>query len=130
MIEYELVCTADEAVNAARKIGYPVALKQVEPFVLHKTDAGAVRLNIANDEELARLFASWTGEGISPLQKMAPGGIETIIGAKEDAEFGSVVMFGLGGVFVEVFQNVTMRLTPVGEAAAREMIEEIKVSTF
>jgi len=125
VVAYELVRTAEEAVKAARKIGYPVALKQVEPFVLHKTDAGAVRLNIANDGELARLFASCTGEGYL-VQKMAPGGIETIIGAKQDAEFGTVVMFGLGGVYVEVLRDVTMRLTPVGEASAREMIEEIK----
>lgn len=125
VVAHELVRTAEEAVNAARKIGYPVALKQVEPFVLHKTDAGAVRLNIGNDEELARSFASCTGEGYL-VQKMAPGGIETIIGAKQDAEFGTVVMFGLGGVYVEVLRDVTMRLTPVGEASAREMIEEIK----
>jgi acyl-CoA synthetase (NDP forming) len=125
VVDYELVGTVDEAGSAAHRIGYPVVLKQVEPFILHKTEEGAVRLNIRNDEGLAKAFAEGKGD-LYLLQKMAPAGVETIIGGKQDSEFGPVVIFGLGGVFVEVLKDVTMRIAPVDEASAREMIEEIR----
>jgi acetate---CoA ligase (ADP-forming) len=124
-IEYELVRTAEEGIAAAQRMGYPVALKQVEPFILHKTEVGAIQLNIADDGGLRQLFAEGKGD-LYLLQKMAPKGVETIIGGKRDGEFGPVIVFGLGGIFVEVLKDVTMRVAPVDEASAREMIGEIK----
>jgi acetate---CoA ligase (ADP-forming) len=126
VVEYELVRGRDEAIAAAHRIGYPLVLKQVEPAVLHKTEAGAVRLGIRNDGELSNALSEMNAD-LYLLQKQANmHGVETIIGGKRDGEFGPVVMFGLGGIFVEVLRDVTMRIAPVDEATAREMIDEIK----
>jgi acetyltransferase len=123
--EYALVGNGSEAHEAARQMGYPLACKKVAPFVLHKTEAGAVRLDIADGRTLEKALAEMGGE-LYLLQKMAPAGIETIVGGRQDPEFGPVVVFGLGGIFVEVLKDVTMRVAPVDEASAREMIGEIQ----
>ena len=127
VVEHQLVRTSSEGVEAAHKIGYPVVLKTAEPFILHKTEAKAVRLNIRNDDELRQAFENMAAD-VYLLQKMAPDGVDTIVGGKRDGEFGPVVMFGLGGIFVEVMKDVTMRVAPIDDGLAREMIEEIQGS--
>ncbi len=127
--DYALVRDKAEAVKAAQDIGYPVALKGVEPLILHKTEAGAVRLNIADERELEETVQAMDAD-VYLLQKMAPPGVETIIGGKRDPEFGPVVVFGLGGIFVEVLKDVTLRVAPVDTGIARQMIEEIRGSAL
>ncbi len=124
--------TVDDAVEMSRTIGYPVVLKIVSPDVIHKTDAGGVKLNVRNEEgvrkafqEIMDAFKNCTVLGVS-VQKMADPGIEAIIGVTRDPSFGPVLMFGLGGVFVEVLKDVTFRILPINEDDASEMIEEIK----
>jgi acetyltransferase len=114
-----------EIMEAAHRIGYPVVLKAAEPFILHKTEAGAVRLRIGSDEDLAAALRAMAAD-VYLLQAMAADGVETIIGGKRDPEFGPVVMFGLGGIFAEVLKDVTVRVAPIDEKDAREMVEEIK----
>jgi acetyltransferase len=124
-VRQALATNRTEAVEAAHRIGYPVALKGVEPFILHKTEAGAVRLHIGSDGELAAAFDAIAAD-VYLLQAMAADGVETIIGGKRDPEFGPVVLFGLGGIFVEVLKDAAVRLAPLDEEDARRMIGEIK----
>jgi acetyltransferase len=126
-IAQRLFGSRDEGLKGAEELGYPVALKQAEPLILHKTEAGAIRLDIRNGEELAAAMTEMPAD-LYLLQKMAPEGVETIVGGKWDNEFGPVIVFGLGGIFVEVLKDVTMRVAPVTKAVAGEMIEEIKGS--
>jgi acyl-CoA synthetase (NDP forming) len=122
---WAVVKTLDDGLNAAGKIGYPVALKVSSPAVLHKTEAKAIRLNIGDPHQFREAFQSMRGDEFL-VQKMAPPGTEVIIGGRRDQEFGPVILFGLGGIFVEVLKDAAMRVVPVGETEAREMIDEIK----
>jgi acetate---CoA ligase (ADP-forming) len=115
---------------AAEKLGYPVVLKIASPQILHKTEQRAVRLNIFTAEELDLAFKEMAGADEYLLQKMMPSGVEVIIGGKQDAEFGSVILFGLGGIFVEVFKDTAMRVSPINEDEAKEMIDAIKGRTL
>lgn len=128
--------TRDEAVAAANGIGFPVVLKVLSPDIAHKSEAGGVVLGLRDADEVASAFDAMMArvrervpqariEG-ALVARMIEGGVETVIGTKRDAIFGSVVMFGLGGVYVEVLKDVTLRLAPVDAAAAKEMIREIK----
>ena len=131
-----LATTADAAVAAAKRIGYPVAIKVQSPDISHKTEAQAVQLGIADDAELEAAFeevlanarAYKAGARIDGVlvQEMVKGGIEAILGITNDPLFGPAVMFGLGGIFAEVLKDVSFRLAPVTLSVAREMIEEIK----
>lgn len=127
---------ADEAVKVARSIGYPVVLKVVSPEVTHKTDVGGVVLNVKSDEEVRegvkRIFNNVKSNvpnaniyGIL-IQEMLPPGIETIVGSTRDPIFGPVIVFGLGGIFVEVLRDVSFRIAPLSFDEALEMIDEIK----
>ena len=119
----EAICkTADEAVNAGEKIGFPVVLKVVSPDVVHKTDSGGVKVGIKSKEELEKAFKEIIENqkkfnpkadirGIS-VQEMAKGE-EIIIGAVKDPQFGPMVMFVIGGIFVEIFKDVSYRLIPI-----------------
>jgi acyl-CoA synthetase (NDP forming) len=118
---------ADEAARAAKRLRYPVALKTAAPGVLHKTEAGGVALNIANEKELRKAFRAMKAPG-HIVQKMAPAGTEAIIGARKDNEFGHVVLFGLGGIFVELLRDAAMRVAPVTPKEAESMVLEIKGS--
>ena len=132
----EAICkTADEAVKAGEKIGFPVVLKVVSPDVVHKTDSGGVKVGIKSKEELEKAFKEIIENqkkfnpkadirGIS-VQEMAKGE-EIIIGAVKDPQFGPMVMFGIGGIFVEIFKDVSYRLIPIEKIDAEEMISEIK----
>jgi acyl-CoA synthetase (NDP forming) len=128
--------TAREAVAAADAIGYPIAMKVLSPDIAHKSEAGGVVLSLRNADEVARGYAAMM-QGVAAhapqarlegalVARMIEGGVETVIGIKRDAVFGPAVMFGLGGVYVEVLKDVTLRLAPVDRATAREMIRAIK----
>jgi acetyltransferase len=119
------VKTLDEGLKAADRIGYPVVLKVSSPAILHKTEAKALRLNIKDGREFGEAFRDMNGDEFL-IQKMVPPGTEVIIGGKRDREFGPVVLFGLGGVFVEVLRDAAMRVVPIGEVEAREMVDEIR----
>ncbi|NPB09449.1 MAG: CoA-binding protein [Thermodesulfobacteria bacterium] len=131
-----LARTTEEAVLAARVIGYPVVLKVVSPNILHKTDVGGVKVNIRTEEELKEAFLEITNNirrrepratiiGVL-VQEMITNGREVILGFNRDPQFGPLVMFGLGGIYVEVLKDVSFRLAPFGPREAREMIREIK----
>jgi len=113
-----LAQTADEAVEIFRSLGCPVAMKVLSPDVVHKSDAGGVVLNIADEEGVRsafdRICSSFSGKNIVGIsvQRMAEPGIEAIIGVANDATFGPVLMFGLGGVFVEVLKDVSFAPFP------------------
>lgn len=128
--------TGEEAVQFANEIGYPVALKIDSPDIPHKTEANAIRLNLQSEMEVKDAFnviehnsLSYKSDakinGVS-VQEMLPAGIEVIIGATKDSVFGPVIMFGLGGIFVEVFKDISFRVAPLTRMDAEEMIKEIK----
>lgn len=128
----EVASTQDEAARIARHIGCPVALKVVSGTVVHKTDAGGVKLNLNNEadvrkafSEIAASFADKDMTGVA-VQKMAAPGLEAIVGFTRDESFGPVLMFGLGGIFAEVLNDVVFRVLPVSAEAIAEMITEIR----
>jgi acetyl coenzyme A synthetase (ADP forming)-like protein len=134
VVKHRLVTTHAEARDAAEACGYPVVLKAVAPGVLHKTDVGAVRVDIRSAQELDAAYgemirrmgeAHMDLEGIL-VEKFVRGGRETIIGMSTDPSFGPILMFGLGGIFVEVLQDVAFRLAPVSEVDASEMLNSIR----
>ena len=131
-----LARTKDEAAKMADEIGYPAVLKIVSPQITHKSDVGGVELNLSSRDEVAgafeRIVASVkqhapdaTVDGVA-VQRMEQPGIEVIVGMTKDPQFGPVMMFGLGGVLVEVLKDVAFRVVPIEERDARQMIEEIK----
>jgi acetyltransferase len=131
-----LAASADDAVAAAAALGYPVALKIESPDILHKTEAQGVALNLrdaasvraAYDDLIAGVRASRADARISGVlvQAMVQGTVELVIGLHHNAEFGPVVMVGLGGVLVEVMRDVVFRAAPVTEAEALRMLDELK----
>jgi len=125
-----------EAFSLSREIGFPVALKIVSSDIIHKSDAGGVRLGLRNYAQVGKAYTEIINsvrgtfpqakiEGIS-VQGMAPPGVEVIIGMTKDPQFGPLLMFGLGGVLVEILKDVSFRIAPVSRRDAREMIREIK----
>lgn len=136
VVEAKLARSKKEAISVAKEIGFPVVLKIVSPQVVHKSDSGGVRLGLATATQVGRAYAEITAsvrqkhpeaviQGVS-VQKMAPSGVEVIVGMSQDAQFGPVIMFGLGGVLVEVLKDVSFRIVPVSRRDAQEMIREIK----
>ena len=134
--EIALAKTEEEAVTLGKKIGFPLVLKIVSPDILHKSDAGGVKVNIKDEAGIRDAYqtilknaknykADADIHGIA-IQEMAPWGTETILGSVNDPSFGPTVMFGLGGIFVEVLKDVTFRVTPFSVAEAEEMIGEIR----
>ncbi len=126
----------DEALSKIKDIGYPVVVKVVSPDVIHKSDVGGVVIGVDSDEALVKAIkdirrnvserqpdARITGYLV---QKMLKNGVEVIVGGIRDPVFDSVVMFGLGGVFVEVFRDVSFRIAPLDKREALEMIDEVK----
>ena len=120
----------EEVLNIGNKWGFPLVLKLDSAEILHKTDIGGVITNIQNKKELTKAWQKIKKVAtkyksdviVQPYIK----GVEIIIGAKKDAVFGPVVMFGLGGIFVEVFRDVSFRVAPLSKKEAQKMIEEIK----
>ncbi len=121
----DLVGAADEAVAAAGRMGYPVALKRVAPGVVHKSDVGGIALALQDAGAVRDAFHRIVKDDERALvQRMAPKGLEIIVGAQRDRQFGPLVMVGLGGVYVEVLEDVAFRLAPLSEGDAREMVME------
>ena len=131
-----LASSVDEAAAIAAELGYPVALKVVADEITHKTDVGGVELGIADADELraaARRIheaVEAAAPGVAPaglsVQPMAAPGTEVILGITQDQQFGPVLMFGLGGVFVELLKDVAFRVVPLEPRDASEMIREIQ----
>jgi acetyltransferase len=131
-----LVQSADEAVQCALDLGTDVAMKIVSPDILHKSDAGGVRIKLGSEKEIRSAYreviknskrynakADIRGVLVSP---MADEGVEVIIGSKIDDQFGPVIMYGLGGIMVEILKDVAFRVLPISYTEARKMIEETK----
>lgn len=128
--------TLEEAVNAAEEIGYPVVMKINAREIIHKTEAKGVHLHLRDSKQVASSFKEITNEihlrhpdihvqGVT-VQKMLEEGVETLVGLYRDPVFGLVLVFGLGGIWVEVIQDVSMRVLPVTDDDIKEMIYEIK----
>ncbi len=132
----ELATTADEAVDIAEKIGYPVVMKIASPDILHKTDIGGVKLGITSATDVRDAFdlLVYRATRYMPeaeiwgclVQEMVMGGKEVIVGMNCDPQFGPLMMFGLGGIYVEALKDVSFRIAPFSRQEAREMISEIR----
>lgn len=136
VVETELAHPMVEAESIALRMGFPVVLKIVSPDVIHKSAAGGVKLDLRSERQVAQTYAEIVASvrqrqpdarilGVS-VQRMARSGVEAIIGMSKDPQFGPVLMFGLGGVFVEVLKDVSFRIVPIARRDAAEMVREIK----
>ncbi len=136
VVEAKLSRSKKEAISISKEMGFPVVLKISSPDVIHKSDSGGVKLGLANATQVGKAYNEIISsvkqaypeaqiEGVS-VQPMAPPGVEVIVGMSKDPQFGPVLMFGLGGILVEVLKDVSFRIVPVTERDAREMIREIK----
>ncbi|TXT67397.1 MAG: Acetate--CoA ligase [ADP-forming] I subunit beta [Promethearchaeota archaeon] len=135
--KYKLVNSKQEAIEFANEIGFPIVVKVMSPDILHKTEAGVVKLNISSDLELEIAYTEVLKNALQynsnarisgvNIQNMAQEGIvEIIIGGMRDANFGSILMFGLGGIFVEIFKDVVYRVCPIDKDEVERMIKAIK----
>ena len=129
-----VVKNADEVDTALRGLAFPVVVKVVSPEILHKSDAGGVRVNLASAKEVRDAIHAMSAlpkiksarvDGWL-IEEMAPGGQELVVGGFRDPDFGPLVMLGLGGIFVEVLQDVSFRICPITRLDAEEMIDELK----
>ena len=131
-----LAATEDEAVDAANKVGYPIVMKIASPQIVHKSDAGGVKVNLTNDDEVRNGFKTIMEnakkydsnaeiKGVL-IVEMVKGGKEMIIGSKLEPGMGPVVMLGMGGIYVEILKDVTFRLAPLTDQEANDMISSIK----
>jgi acetyl-CoA synthetase (ADP-forming) len=133
---FKLAKTEDEAVRFAEAMGYPVVLKIVSPDIIHKSDVGGVLVDLKNSKDVrsgynhiiknVRKHNEKAGIVGILVQEMAPPSTEVIVGMTKDPQFGPALMFGLGGIFVEVLKDVTFRIAPITEEEACEMISEVK----
>jgi 3-hydroxypropionyl-CoA synthetase (ADP-forming) len=131
--DYALVTNASEAQENARRIGFPIVAKIVSEDILHKTDVGGVKVGLKSEEEVkatfdemyTRLKGKYNVKGVL-LEKMVPKGLELIVGLQNDPQFGPCIMVGLGGIYTEIFKDVSFRVLPIGESDAREMLESLK----
>jgi len=134
--DFKLIKSEEKITGLAEEINFPIAMKIVSPDIIHKTDAGGVKLNVKDEKEAKSAYqkiifkakkynkkAKISGVIVYP---MVTQGTEIIIGMMKDPHFGPVAMFGLGGIFVEVLKDVSFRIIPLEERDAREMITEIK----
>ncbi len=128
--------TVEEALLKTKEIGFPVVLKVISPQILHKSDVGGVILNINNKKELEKSYEAIEKEvtkkeptadilGIM-LQKMMPASTEVIVGGIKDPQFGPSIMFGLGGIFTEIYDDAAFRVAPIDEIDAKSLIHELK----
>lgn len=132
LLPYVLAENEEEAAKAAKKIGYPVAMKIVSAQISHKTDIGGVKVNIKSEEALRLAYKEVVSAGKGAkldgilIQKMARKGIELIVGGKRDPQFGHMVVLGLGGIYVEIFRDISARICPVTKKDVEEMILELR----
>ncbi|MER5174593.1 MAG: acetate--CoA ligase family protein [Candidatus Nitrosocosmicus sp.] len=130
---FALVQDVEDAVKEANSIGYPLVAKIVSQQILHKTDVGGVKIDLKNEDDVKsafndmyeRLSKEYDVKGIL-LEKMVPKGVEIIVGLQNDSQFGPVIMVGLGGIFTELFKDVSFRVLPITKDDALEMIEELQ----
>lgn len=133
---FKLSKNEKEAADFAEKIGFPVVLKIVSPDIIHKSDAGGVIINLMNTIEVKNAYREILENakkydraakivGVL-VQEMAPQSTEVIVGAIKDPQFGQTLMFGLGGIFVEILKDVTFRVAPITRKDAQEMIIKVK----
>jgi acyl-CoA synthetase (NDP forming) len=136
VVETRLATSQKQAGEISDSIGFPIVLKIASPDIVHKSDAGGVKVGLKNRTEVEKAYGEIMKaakekfpkakiEGAA-VQKMARPGIEIIVGTFKDAQFGPVIMFGLGGIFVEVLKDVSFRIVPIARRDASEMIKEIK----
>ena len=137
---YRVARNLNEAVMYAEEIGYPVAMKIVSEDIIHKTEAGGVALDLEDAEEVMNAYQAIVKNAAAhfpdarirgvEISQMLAKGVETIVGGTQEPTFGPVVMFGLGGIYVEAFGDVTFRAAPVSQKDARQMIEETASSSI
>jgi acyl-CoA synthetase (NDP forming) len=136
VVDTRLATSRDEAISISQELGFPVVLKIASSDVVHKSDAGGVKLDLGTPEQVGqayddimaaikKAFPQAKIQGVS-VQQMARPGVEIIVGMSKDAQFGPVLMFGLGGVLVEILKDVSFRIVPLVKRDAAEMIREIK----
>jgi acyl-CoA synthetase (NDP forming) len=136
VIETKLATSKEEVISISQKFGFPVALKIASPDIVHKSDVGGVKLGLKTAKQVGKAYDDILQavrqkhpqariQGIA-VQKMARPGVEVIIGMSQDAQFGPVLMFGLGGILVEVLKDVSFRIVPLARRDAAEMVREIK----
>ena len=134
--DFHVAANAGEVKEVARKIGFPIVLKILSPHIIHKTDAGGVKLNIHSEKEAEEAFNEIVANakqykkdaeirGVL-IEKMVKPSTEIIVGVTRDPTFGPAIMFGLGGIFVELLKDVSFRIAPITERDAKQMIHEIK----
>lgn len=131
--QFALVQNVDDAVREANSIGYPIVAKIVSQQILHKTDVGGVKVDLKDEQEVKSAFNDMYGrlakqydiKGVL-LEKMVPRGVEMIVGLQNDTQFGPVIMVGLGGIFTELFKDVSFRVLPITEKDALDMLEELQ----
>ncbi len=134
--ETKLARTKKEAISLSKEIGFPVVMKIASSDIIHKSDSGGVKLGLKNVTQVGNAyseimlsikqgFPQAKIQGVS-MQKMARPGVEVIIGMSKDAQFGPVIMFGLGGILVEVLKDISFRIVPLTRRDATEMIREVK----
>ena len=134
--KFKVAVNENEAVKYADEIGYPVVLKIVSPEIIHKSDAGGVMINLQNPSDVSDAYrkilenvkkynANAKIVGVL-VQEMTPQSTETIVGAIKDPQFGQTIMFGLGGIFVELLKDVNFRIAPITADDAKEMITQLK----
>jgi len=136
VVRAKLATSMKEAVALSKEVGFPVVLKIASPDVVHKSDAGGVKVDVKNATQVSNAYREIMTaikqkypkaaiDGLS-VQPMAKPGVEVIIGMTKDAQFGPVLMFGLGGIFVEILKDVSFRIVPLARRDAAEMIRDIK----
>ena len=136
VVETRLAKSKKDAITISKELGFPVVLKIASPDIVHKSDSGGVKLGVANATQVGKAYSEIMSvikqkypnaaiQGLS-IQRMAPPGVEVIVGMSKDAQFGPVLMFGLGGILVEVLKDVSFRIVPLTRRDAAEMIREIK----
>ena len=134
--DFRLIKSEEEIFGLAKEIDFPIVMKIVSPDIIHKTDAGGVKVGIKDEKEAELAYQEIISKAkeynknaeISGViaYAMVPQGTEIIIGMMKDPHFGPVIMFGLGGIFVEILKDISFRILPIEERDAREMINEIK----
>jgi acetate---CoA ligase (ADP-forming) len=127
---FEIATSPKEAAKLAEAFRGPVVMKILSPDIVHKSDRGLVRVGVASPDEAKKVFKKFLkeapeAEGVI-VSELVSGGVETVVGISQDDLFGPVVMFGMGGVFVEVLKDVTFRVPPFGKDEARRMLEEVQ----
>jgi acyl-CoA synthetase (NDP forming) len=134
--KFKVASNETQAAEYANEIGYPVVLKIVSPDIIHKSDAGGVMVNLKNASDVQKAYGKIL-ENVKKynanakivgvlVQEMAPQSTETIVGAIKDPQFGQTIMFGLGGIFVELLKDVNFRIAPITKDDAKEMITQLK----